>query len=68
MVVMQFDSHALCLLFVNVESGRVFSWGRNSYGELGVKTDLPDASSLWVPQEIKCLKGVQKVRWTRDKQ
>ena len=40
----------------------MFSWGRNSYGELGVKAEPPDGSSSWTPREIKCLSGAQKVR------
>ena len=43
-----------------LESGRVFCWGRNSYGELGVTTE-PSANSYWKPKEIECLNGVRKV-------
>ena len=49
-----------CCCCCCLESGRVFCWGRNSYGELGV-TAKPSANSSWEPKEIKCLNGARKV-------
>lgn len=44
------------------ESDRVFSCGRNSYGELGMKTEASDDIYSWEPKEIGHLNGVQ-VSW-----
>jgi alpha-tubulin suppressor-like RCC1 family protein len=39
--------------------GKVFVWGRNTYGELGLGRGSPD--TVHVPNEVGCLQGVVKV-------
>ncbi|KAG8454246.1 hypothetical protein GDO86_000766 [Hymenochirus boettgeri] len=43
------------------EDGRVFSWGQNTNGQLGLGTQIPDQAS---PQFVKSLKGMPLVQVT----